>query len=191
MKRLLVKALCVATLDDSAGTITRGAVLVEDGIVTAVGPYDELFRQGPLDEEIGSLEDDLLMPGLTNAHHHSARYSRDGIPDEPLEHWLPFVLAFYRSDLSDEEIFLNTAWSCIELIRSRCTSVVDFHSGIWPQKRLGIPPVVRAYREIGLRVGVCVSIGDINRLYYEGDDQVVNNLPAEARRGRSSAHPPA
>ena len=181
MKRLLVKAGCVATLDDSIGTLTRGAILVEDGTIAAVGSYDELSRRGPFDEEVGSLEYDLLMPGLTSAHHHSGRTFLEGHSDRPLECWLPYVFGVSRSGFSDEDHYLNTAWSCIELIRGGCTSAVDHHTGGSPHERQGIPSVVQAYRTVGMRVAVCVGIGDLDRFYYGGDEEVLKRLPPEAK----------
>lgn len=185
MKRLLVKASYVATLDDALGSLRRAAILIEGETIAAVGPYEELSRRGPFDEEVGSLEDDLLMPGLTSAHHHSGRVFRDGVADQPLECWLPFRAAGYWSLFSTEEVYLNTAWSCIELIRGGCTATVDHHAGVWTQDRLGIPSAARAYKSVGMRVGLCVGVADQNRLYYGGNEEVLNRLPPEAKEAVS------
>ena len=71
MGKLLAKASYVVTVDDAFGVIPRGAIVIEGDTITEVGPYEELSRRGPFDEEVGSLEDDLLMPGLISAHHHA------------------------------------------------------------------------------------------------------------------------
>lgn len=186
MKKLLGKASFVVTVDDALGVIPRGAVVVEDDTITAVGPYEELSRQGPFQEEVGSLENDLLMPGLISAHHHApGRSFRGGIEDQMLECWLPFLQGVYRAGFSEREVYLNTAWACIELIRMGCTGVVDHHVGIPTQERLGIPAAARAYQDSGVRVGLCVGAGDQNRLYYGGDEEVLASLPAEAQKAAS------
>ncbi len=178
MKRILAKAADVATLDDSLGTLRRGAVIVEDGTIAAVGPWEELARRGPFDEEAGSLEDDLLMPGLTSAHHHAGRAFRDGVSDGPLECWIQSIYGnAYQAGFSEEQVYLNTVWSCIELIRGGCTSVVEHHAGSPARERLGVPAAVRAYRDAGMRVGLCIGVRNQNRFHYEGDREIFDRLP--------------
>ena len=61
--------ICEAGTDaGSSRVITDGAVLQRDGVIEAVGTYDEL-RDRQFDEVIGG-PSFLVMPGLTNAHHH-------------------------------------------------------------------------------------------------------------------------
>lgn len=180
MKRLLVKAAHVATLDEKLGTIEKGAVLIEGDEIKEVGSFEALSAKGPFDEEFGSLDDDLLMPGLVSAHHHSGRGFRDGILDGALECWIQTLYGnVHAAGFSEEEIYLNTIWSCLELIRGGCTGVVDLHAGNPKHERLGIPATVRAYRDAGIRVALCVSVRNMNRLTYEGDDKVFHGLPPE------------
>ncbi|MFQ5913557.1 MAG: amidohydrolase family protein [Nitrospinota bacterium] len=185
--RILAKAAFVASLDDSLGTISRGAVIVEGDKITAVGPYDQLSKQGPFSEEIGSLRSDLLMPGLTSSHHHAHRAFRDGHPDKPLEKWLPFRVGPYAQGFSNEQIYLNKAWATIELIRAGCTSVLDWHTGVGRADRLGVPIAIKAYREIGMRVALALGVTDQNRLFYLGNEKVFNRLSKRAKAGAKGA----
>ena len=191
MGKLLAKASCVVTVDDAFGVIPRGAIAIEGDTITEVGPYEELSRRGPFDEEVGSLENDLLMPGLISAHHHApGRTFRGGNSDQMLECWLPFLQGIYRAGFSDREVYLNTAWACIELIRMGCTAAVDHHVGMPTQERLGIPTAVQAYKDSGIRVGFCVGIGDRNRLYYGDDEEVLSQLPTDVQEAASGFRSP-
>src|SRR5882762_7747461 len=49
--------------------IKDGAVLQEDGVIVAVGTYDELHRKYPTAPVIGSGKE-ILLPGFVNGHHH-------------------------------------------------------------------------------------------------------------------------
>lgn len=52
------------------GVLTEHAVLVEDSIIAAVGPVEQLRADHPGVTEV-RLDDQVLMPGLVNTHHHS------------------------------------------------------------------------------------------------------------------------
>src|SRR3981081_1784569 len=53
-----------------AGTATKdGAVLQEDGVIVAVGTYDDLHRKHPTVPVIGNGKE-ILLPGFVNGHHH-------------------------------------------------------------------------------------------------------------------------
>ena len=69
--------------------IDDGAVLVEGGAIVALGAFDDLGRAHPQAQVLGS-ERHAVMPGLINAHHHSAAAShvQHGAPDMLLESWL-------------------------------------------------------------------------------------------------------
>src|SRR6202521_3296871 len=49
--------------------IKDGAVLQEDGVIVAVGTYDELHRKYPTAPVIGTGKE-ILLPGFVNGHHH-------------------------------------------------------------------------------------------------------------------------
>jgi cytosine/adenosine deaminase-related metal-dependent hydrolase len=64
MKSLLADAY-VLTMDDAGRELERGWILVEDGVVAAVGEGDE-----PTADEREGLGGALVTPGLVNTHHH-------------------------------------------------------------------------------------------------------------------------
>lgn len=67
----------------------QSAVLVVDGVVAKIGDADDLAAEQPDAEPIGSGQD-LVIPGLINAHHHVGLTPFQlGSVDHPLELWLP------------------------------------------------------------------------------------------------------
>ncbi|MEE8292918.1 MAG: hypothetical protein V3R22_00720, partial [Kiloniellales bacterium] len=69
--------------------VEDGAVLVEDEAIAEVGAWADLRSRHPEAHVIGS-ESTAVLPGLINAHHHSAGATalQHGIPDLLLEPWL-------------------------------------------------------------------------------------------------------
>ena len=73
---------------DHVDMIEDGAVIVCDGVICAVGRYEELSRSGPFDKLVGT-ENQVVFPGLVNAHHHIGLTPIQlGSPDLPLELWI-------------------------------------------------------------------------------------------------------
>ena len=105
--------------------ITGGAVLFKGDTIEAVGPWSELSAAHPDAAVVGS-EWVALMPGLINAHHHSAGSTgiQQGVPDLHLEPWL-----LARNRLRPQDVQLATLFSAARLLASGVTTVVDVHSG--------------------------------------------------------------
>src|SRR5438477_1346551 len=77
---------------------------------------------------------------------------------------------------SADEIYLRTLLGGIELLRSGATTVVDF---LYDTEH-ALEPVVRAYRDLGLRALVAIGMGD--RAYHETvvlDEGLVSRLLIE------------
>ena len=69
MKQFLVK--CKALLDGTgAQPIENAGMLVEDGLVKAVGPYDAVRAQAPADVELVDYSGKYVMPGIIDVHTH-------------------------------------------------------------------------------------------------------------------------
>jgi cytosine/adenosine deaminase-related metal-dependent hydrolase len=104
-----------------------------------------------------------VVPGMINAHAHSNENWFRGLWDNlPLEPWMLFsypALAAPRQ--TPDEIYVRTLLGGIELLRSGATTVVDF---LYDTEE-ALEPVVRAYRDLGLRALVAFAIAD--RAYHE------------------------
>lgn len=157
----------------------NGAVLQQDGRITAIGPFHELRSRFAGIEVLGS-ETSLIIPGLINAHHHVGMTPVQlGSPDLPLELWLTHQLRHRSPDP-----YLDTLYSAFELLASGVTAVQ--HLGRmrpapvtdWPAEATA---VISAYRDIGMRVSFAFCNRDQHRLVYEDDDVFVASLPPDLR----------
>jgi cytosine/adenosine deaminase-related metal-dependent hydrolase len=159
--------------------IADGAVLQEDGVITAIGTFADLHRRHPTAPVIGSGED-ILLPGFINGHHHVGLTPVQlGSPDMPLELW--FVT---RMVMRSVNLYLDTLYSAFEMIASGVTTVQHIHG--WAPGRLAeveahADEVIRAYEDIGMRVSYCFAVRDQNRLVYQRDEDFLASLPAELR----------
>src|SRR6266566_2468667 len=109
---------------------------------------------------------------MVNAHAHSNENWFRGLWDNlPLEPWMLFsypVLAAPHQ--TPDEIYLRTLLGGIELLHSGATCVVDF---LYDTED-ALEPVVRAYRDLGLRALIAIGMSD--RAYHETvvlDEQLV------------------
>ncbi|MFQ5912673.1 MAG: amidohydrolase family protein [Nitrospinota bacterium] len=191
MSRILVRADRVLTLRDRDDVLRKGAVIVADGKIEAVGSNESLSVRGPFDEELGSLTNDVAMPGLVSAHHHAGNNIRDGLEDVPLETWLPLLFGSYRAGMTEEETYVRSLWSALELQRCGVTTVVDFHAPSPYLPRWGLPPCIRAYLDAGMRVSFGVSTRDQNPLVYGDHGAFLEGLPKAQREWAAKLLAPA
>ena len=102
--------------------VKDGAVLQEDGVITAVGTYDDLHSKHPTVPVIGTGKE-VLLPGFVNGHHHVGLTPVQlGSPDMPLELW--FVT---RMVIRNLDLYLDTLYSAFEMIGSGITTVQHIH----------------------------------------------------------------
>ncbi|MGI9417097.1 MAG: amidohydrolase family protein [Geminicoccaceae bacterium] len=162
---------------DDAVTIEDGAVLVVDGKVEKVEPYDDLAREFP-DAEIVGDGRDVVLPGFVNAHHHIGLTPVQlGSLDMPLELWFATRLVCQSVDL-----YLDTLYSAFEMIASGITTVQHLHGwlpGGLREAEAGAAEVLRAYETIGMRASYSVATRDQCRMVYGDDEAFLNILPPD------------
>jgi 5-methylthioadenosine/S-adenosylhomocysteine deaminase len=159
--------------------IADGAVLQRDGVVAEIGPFAELAARHPHVLVIGSGRH-IVLPGFVNGHHHIGLTPlQHGSPGMPLELWFVTRLVMRRVDL-----YLDTLYSAFEMIASGITTVQHLHGwlpGDLAAVEAGADAVIRAYRDIGMRVSYSFALRDQNRLVYRDDAEFTAGLPAELR----------
>lgn len=159
--------------------IPDGALLQEDGIITAIGGFAELQAQHPTVPVVGTGRE-VVLPGFVNAHHHVGLTPVQlGSPDMPLELW--FVT---RMVLRMVDLYLDTLYSAFEMIASGVTTVQHLHGwipGTLPEVEARSNQVIRAYEDIGMRVSYAFALRDQNRLVYQTDEEFLASLPAELK----------
>jgi len=171
--------LLKAVDDHSVATLPDGAVLCVNGRITEIGPFDELSARHRDIQVIGTPRS-LVIPGLVNSHHHVGLTPVQlGSPDLPLELWLTHHLRHRAPDP-----YLDTLYSAFELLGSGVTAVQHLGGmkpgpvSSWPENATAI---IRAYRDIGMRVSFAFCNRDQHRLVYGDDEVFVESLPEDLR----------
>ena len=159
--------------------IEDGAVVQQDGVIAAIGRFDELARQYPDAPVIGS-GNEVLLPGFVNGHHHVGLTPLQlGSPDMPLELWFGT-----RMVTRDVDMYLDTLYSAFEMIASGITTVQHIHGwmpGKLPAVEARADQVIRAYEDIGMRVSYCFALRDQNHLVYEPNQAFLDRVPDEVK----------
>ena len=186
MRRTLVRGDPVIGMSSGIAPISNGAVIVEDGLVAAIGTADALADQGRFDEVLGS-PGHVVLPGLVNAHHHGGRTFRSGLPELPFER-RSLYLHLLLAGGTEEGSYRNTLYSCMELLRNGVTSVaVVFYPNV-ALPEAGAEAVLQAYLDSGMRVAFAVAQRDRALYVHEDDDRFCATLPSVlAARLRASA----
>ena len=174
-------------------TIGGGAVLVEGRTIVALGRFDELERTHPQAQVLGS-ERHAVMPGLINAHHHSAAAShvQHGAPDMLLESWLKALLRM-RTTPTRLDILL----SATRLLKSGVTAVVDLYGAARDAEATAADwtEALAAYETTGIRCAFGPGVYDQGFMGAgpgDCDAAFLATLPAElARRARAMRDPEA
>src|SRR6266851_6194471 len=160
---------------DEAEIVEDGAVHHRDGVIVAVGRYEDLRRDNPSVLVEGS-SDHMILPGFVNSHHHVGLTPLQlGSPDHALELWFAS-----RMPARSVDLYLDTLYSAFEMIASGITTVQHIHGwmrGRLPQVEERSESVIRAYEDIGMRVSYCYAVRDQNRLVYQADEEFVASLP--------------
>lgn len=104
--------------------IADGAVLVKDGVITAVGKRGELVSKFP-QEELISFKEALILPGFVDAHTH-LEYSpfRGIVADLPFWSW-KLEITKLSSKLSDSDWEDSAELGVLEAIRAGITAIGD------------------------------------------------------------------
>ena len=126
MKRILIKAGAILTMDDQGRIIEPGHLLIEGQKITAVGrPEDVPQMDG---DEVVDFSDRLVMPGLVNAHAHTPmslfRGLAEGISLFTMDGFIN-CLRRLESAADSEMVPAAVEVSCAEMIRTGTTCFAD------------------------------------------------------------------
>jgi cytosine/adenosine deaminase-related metal-dependent hydrolase len=146
VKRLYANGWIV-TCDDADTEHESGWLLVEGGVISAVGT-----GAAPEADDTVDLARAVVTPGLVNTHHHLYQtLTRARAPQSDLFAWLRELYpAWTRIDAEAEYAAARTGIA--ELALSGCSTVFDHHY-VFPAGRVGlIEAEVQAARELGVRI---------------------------------------
>ncbi|MDE0665194.1 MAG: amidohydrolase [Acidimicrobiaceae bacterium] len=152
--QLLVKG---ATILDADGPLRVADIRTEDGTITDVGPG---LRAGSA--RVIDADRMVAMPGLINAHTHSAQnLDRGTTPNLPLDLWLMWAV-FGKPPITAEDRYTLAMAGALEMLESGCTAVLD-HGWVAPWDFEDYSEaIMSAYSDAGMRAGLAPMIGDLD-----------------------------
>jgi 5-methylthioadenosine/S-adenosylhomocysteine deaminase len=155
MSRLLLYNAGLLTMDAHNRLYPDGAVLIEDKIIKQVGRSIDLLPQADFETEQIDLEGRWISPGLINTHVHTSQQLGRGLGDDvDLLTWLHERIWPYESQLTEEDSYISSLLTGIELIRSGVTTFCE--AGGQHVNGMG-----RAVTRLGLRAILCRSTMDM------------------------------
>ena len=152
MAQTLLKNGYIVTMNDIDLVYDNGSVLVEDDRIKAVGKVDPKLVKP--DAEIIDLHGKYVLPGFVNTHVHTSQQISRGVGDDvDFVTWLHDRMWPYESNMTEEDSYVSTLMTSLELIRSGVTSFAEpggqFVSGM-----------ARGTKESGLRGKLAKSVMD-------------------------------
>lgn len=141
MNSLLLKNCRILLPDHS---VLDGDLLVENGAIAAVGEVPE----GVLASETKNLRGALVMPGLVNAHGHTAMTLVRGLGGGlPLKRWLEEAIFPVEAKMTPADIEAGVTWGVMEMLAGGTTCVADMYD--FPEAG------GRAFENAGFKANVC------------------------------------
>lgn len=160
---MLITNATLVTYNSSKAILPDSAVLVQNGVIAAIGPSADMAQRYAGEEQIDACGQ-YVMPGNICAHtHFYGAYSRGmsipgaapkDFPEILGKLWWPLDKA-----LDIESVYLSTMVCLVEAIRHGTTTLIDHHAS--PNAIDGsLDAVARAVEESGLRAGLCYEVTD-------------------------------
>ena len=174
---ILIKHGFVATMEGEE-LIKDGAVLVSDGVISAVGKTEELAGQKA--EHVIEASGKIVVPGFINAHTHTGgdTFLRSAMPDAPgYKDFIDFLKRFkwpLLMKMSTKDFYLSGLLGYLENIRSGATTLIDNHYG---PRGVNTDGVAEAAVESGLRSVLVKGYHDFPYLMPEEFMEPTEKLP--------------
>lgn len=163
-------------LDAPAHSADKRDILVNNGLIVEVGPPD---MAAPPDAEIVRAADQLLMPGLINAHSHGHGSLSKGLGDRWSLELLLNAGPWLNAERTVHDKYLSALLNAAELARKGCTAVYDLYAEFPIPSAEGIDAVARGYHDVGIRAVIAPMIAD--RTLMEAIPSLADTLPARQR----------
>lgn len=154
----LIQNADVVTFDDQATTYPDGAVAIADGRIVAIGPTDELEGQWQPGRRVFA-SGKIAMPGLTDAHLHTAQTLMRGLLSTLGERgplrvptWVEYLVPF-EAALSPDDVYLSGLHAYSTMLQTGTTCFFE-SGGPHPER------MAQAALETGIRGSVALSTMD-------------------------------
>ncbi|KAF2839995.1 atrazine chlorohydrolase/guanine deaminase [Patellaria atrata CBS 101060] len=137
----------IITVNPSREIITDGAILVRGNLIEDIGKADILLQKYP-DEEVTNLTDRIIIPGLVNAHMHTAQTLLRGAADDlELVSWLCERIWVMQGNFTPGDGYAAAMISCVEMLKSGTTCFLESMFA----DRYGFDGLCKAVEETGIR----------------------------------------
>lgn len=177
MARTLIRGSTVVA-NGSTGTIDDGALVVEDGVISNVGPREQIETLGPFDVTLGG-DDHIIIPGFVNGHYHTECWTAPGLIGGRIFELDNLYMGSGLIDTTEEIIELLATYGLAYAAKGGQTTLIDtFYGRPWVPL-LGAEAALRAYEAVGLRVALGVTMKDQNIYTHEDDEAFLAKLPPE------------
>jgi len=158
MADIIIKNGYILTMDPAQRDLERGAVVIENGIITQVAASTDETADTVIDARGG-----IVMPGLVNTHTHAGMTLFRGYADDlPLAQWLENHIWPAEAQLTDHDLYAGTSLACLEMIKSGTTAFADMY--------IHVDEVARAVEGSGMRAALSygmIDLGDAGRAESE------------------------
>ena len=113
----------VATMDDALGDLPNGAVLVEDGVIQAVGQAADFHG---VDAEVIDAGGGVIMPGMIDTHRHTCAAILPAVgADHSLLQLINNAFVRYFPPMTAEDLYITSLIGALEAIDNGVTTILD------------------------------------------------------------------
>ncbi|MDP6156809.1 MAG: putative aminohydrolase SsnA [Candidatus Thermoplasmatota archaeon] len=165
--QLLIKNGTICTMDDSFNIYKKCSLIVDEGIIKEIGPYEEVVKKiSPGEAKVIDAGNKIIMPGMICAHtHFYGAFSRGmALKSAPPRNFVEILdRLWWKLDkaLCEKDIFHSSLLCIADAIRHGTTTVIDHHAS--PNFIGGsLDTVERACRVLGIRGSLCYEVTDRN-----------------------------
>lgn len=143
--RTLVRNGYVVSLDPEIGTHPGYDVLVEDGVIAAVGPGLDAG-----DADVVDASGTIVLPGFVDTHRHMWQTNLRGIlPACGLGEYMKDVMFDYGHRYRPEDMYAGNLWGALDALNAGVTTVIDYsHCSNTPEH---VDAAIEALRASGIR----------------------------------------
>jgi len=175
----------VLTLDAAGTEHPTADIVIDGGVITAIGPGAAAMVPPHPDDIDGSGM--LAIPGMVNTHFHSpGNFLKGAVPSLPLELFMLYeVPPFMAEPVGETYAYLRTMLGAIDMLKQGVTAVHDDAYYLPVASRDEISAVFGAYRDSGIRA--TVTIDQPNVVEYEKHAFFADRLPPDMRAAMDAA----
>jgi 5-methylthioadenosine/S-adenosylhomocysteine deaminase len=151
MMSILIKNAFILTMTEKELTPIKGDILIEGQNIKAIG---KLSLEEETAAEIIDANGMVAMPGLINCHNHAAMSILRGFSEDlRLMEWLQQKMWPAEARLSENDVYLGTMLSVIEMIKSGTTTFADMY--------IFTDSVAKAVQDSGIRASLTRGLIDM------------------------------